>query len=95
VDKILTDIVRRAVRLRSQSFLHIKTMDSIASSDSIDNTRQTRQEAQLSPCDCAMRLVSSNLANYHATVQKLINIFRIETTYTTSPDQTDGMKLEV
>ena len=44
------------------------------------------QEAQLSPSDRAMRLVSSNLANYHATVQN---------TYTTSPDQTDGMKLEV
>jgi len=29
------------------------------------------QEAQLSPSDRAMRLVSSNLANYHATVQKL------------------------
>jgi len=29
-----------------------------------------------------MRLVSSNLANYHATVQKLLN--------TTSPDQTGG-----
>ena len=34
-----------------------------------------------------MRLVSSNLANCHATVP--------ETTYTTSPDQTNGMKLEV
>jgi len=34
--------------------------------------RQTEQEAQLSPSDCAMRLVSSNLANYHATVQKLL-----------------------
>ena len=31
-----------------------------------------RQEAQLSPSDLAMRLVSSNLANYHATVQKLL-----------------------
>ena len=30
------------------------------------------QEAQLSPSDPAMRLVSSNLANYHATVQKLL-----------------------
>jgi len=29
-----------------------------------------RQEAQLSPSDCAMRRVSRNLANYHATVQK-------------------------
>ena len=35
-----------------------------------------RQEAQLSPSDRAMRLVSSS-------------------TYTTSPDQIDGMKLEV
>ena len=30
------------------------------------------QEAQLSPSDRAMRLVSSNLANYQATVQKLL-----------------------
>ena len=30
------------------------------------------QEAQLSPRDRAMRPVSSNLANYHATVQKLL-----------------------
>jgi len=34
--------------------------------------RQSEQEAQLSPSDCAMRLVSSNLANCHATVQKLL-----------------------
>ena len=33
---------------------------------------ERRQEAQLSPSDRAMRLVSSNLANYHATVQKLL-----------------------
>ena len=33
---------------------------------------QLEQEAQLSPSDRAMRLVSSNLANYHATVQKLL-----------------------
>ena len=32
----------------------------------------TEQAAQLSPSDHAMRLVSSNLANYHATVQKLL-----------------------
>ena len=31
-----------------------------------------RQEAKLSPSDRAMRLVSSNLANYHARVQKLL-----------------------
>ena len=31
-----------------------------------------KQEAQPSPSDHAMRLVSSNLANYHATVQKLL-----------------------
>jgi len=30
------------------------------------------QEAQLSPSDRAMHLVSSNLANYHATVQKIL-----------------------
>ena len=33
---------------------------------------QKSQEAQLSPSDRAMRLVSSNLPNYHATVQKLL-----------------------
>jgi len=48
-----------------------------------------QQEAQLSPSDRAMRLVSSNLANYHATVQKVL-IRQV-----LSPDQTDGMKLEV
>jgi len=31
-----------------------------------------KQEAQLSPSDRAMRLVSSNLARCHATVQKLL-----------------------
>ena len=35
-------------------------------------TVNSRQEAQLSPSDRAMRLVSSNLVNYHATVQKLL-----------------------
>jgi len=34
--------------------------------------RPVKQEAQLSPSDRAMRIVSSNLANYHATVQKLL-----------------------
>ena len=33
---------------------------------------QWQQEAQLSPSDRTMRLVSSNLANCHATVQKLL-----------------------
>jgi len=45
------------------------------------------QEAQLSPIDRAMRLVSI------ASCQLPRN--SAETTYTTSPDQTDGMKLEV
>jgi len=36
------------------------------------NCTLNRQEAQLSPSDRAMRLVSSNLADYHATVQKLL-----------------------
>ena len=31
-----------------------------------------KQEAQLSPSERAMHLVSSNLANCHATVQKLL-----------------------
>ena len=35
-----------------------------------------------------MRFVSSNLANYHATAQKLL-------VQVLSPHQTDGMKLEV
>jgi len=54
--------------------------------------KHCKQEAQLSPSDRAMRIVSSklNLANYHAAVQKL-HVY----TYTTSPDQTDGMQLEV
>jgi len=34
--------------------------------------RNFRQETQLSPMDRAMRLVSSNLASCHATVQKLL-----------------------
>ena len=37
---------------------------------------QRRQEAQLSPSYRAMRLVSSNLANCHATVQKLLTGIR-------------------
>ena len=35
-------------------------------------TIQDLQKAQLSPSDRAMRLVSSNLANCHTTVQKLL-----------------------
>ena len=35
-----------------------------------------QQVAQLSPSDCAMRLVSSNLANYHASVQKISLLMR-------------------
>jgi len=34
--------------------------------------KECLQEAQLSPSDRAMRLVSSNLASCHATVQKLL-----------------------
>jgi len=40
--------------------------------DARQNLGYTLQEAQLSPSDRAMRLVSSNLANCHATVQKLL-----------------------
>ena len=42
--------------------------------DLCNGKRKAVQEAQLSPSDRAMRLVSSrpNLANYHATVQKLL-----------------------
>jgi len=38
----------------------------------VQSSKQHKQESQLSPSDRAMRLVSSNLANYHATVQKLL-----------------------
>ena len=36
------------------------------------STSPSLQEAQLSPRDRTMRIVSSNLAIYHATVQKLL-----------------------
>jgi len=39
---------------------------------SVNLNAKVEQEAQLSPSDRAMRLVSSNLANYHATMQKLL-----------------------
>jgi len=38
----------------------------------ICNRVAAKSEAQLSLSDRTMRLVSSNLANYHATVQKLL-----------------------
>jgi len=73
-----------------------KTKTSSAKTSSLETKTNTKtqkwdikQEAQLSPSDRAMRLVSSNLANYHLPRNSA------ETTYTTSPDQTDGMKLEV
>ena len=37
----------------------------------VGRIRRKGKDAQLSPSDRAMRLVSSNLANYHTTVQKL------------------------
>ena len=37
-----------------------------------NHSNSTRQEAQLSPRDCAMRLVSWKLANCYVTVQKLL-----------------------
>jgi len=40
--------------------------------DDITDPGTFGQEAQLSPSDRAMRLVSSNLASYHATVPKLL-----------------------
>jgi len=46
-----------------------------------------KQEAPLSPSDRAMRLVSSKSCQLPCN--------SAETTYTTSPDQTDGMKLEI
>jgi len=38
----------------------------------INSKATEEQEAQLSPSDRAMRLVSSNLASCHATAQKLL-----------------------
>ena len=48
-----------------------------------------KQETQLSPSDRAMRLVSIILSITNLPCNSA------ETTYTTSPDQTDGIKLEV
>ena len=44
----------------------------VISSKPMGSRASRKQEAQLSPSDRAMRLVSSNLANCHATVQKLL-----------------------
>ena len=60
---------------RSQSFLIvciIVFLYSLFSSSAPQGCKCAQQEAQLSPSDRAMRLVSSNLANYHATVQKIL-----------------------
>ena len=46
-----------------------------------------QQEAHLSPSDRAMRLVSSNLVNYHATVQKLL-IRQVLTRIRLEPERT-------
>ena len=59
-NKAIVD-VRRHCFMASMFFLYASLVVTVA-----------RQEAQLSPSDRAMRLVSSNLANYHATVQKLL-----------------------
>jgi len=48
---------------------HYMTQQELPSESGADS--ELKQEAQISPSDRAMRLVSSNLANYHATVQKL------------------------
>ena len=55
-----------------QQLLTIKTNLAKVSGDQYASSCQISQEAQLSPSDRAMRLVSSNLASYHATVQKLL-----------------------
>ena len=68
------------VVLYSQNGDRIVTIDSMTSLHPIYNqesqcaaiSMREIQEAQLSPSDRAMRAVSSNLANYHATVQKLL-----------------------
>jgi len=70
----------RAVRARLLMPLHSHNRRAIGQQWRSPHTRQQRrhpppqkkQEAQLSPSDRAMLLVSSNLANYHATVPKLL-----------------------
>jgi len=55
--------------------LHLKTVGGLRFCNTVYmyviKSKQV-QEAQLSPSDRAMPLISSNLANYHATVQKLL-----------------------
>ena len=53
---------------RNTSRLYVGWSMGIADSSIV----RERQEAQLSPSDRAMRLVSNNLASYHATVQRLL-----------------------
>jgi len=68
------------LRDRTVTFSFVKLTDWLAFIKTWQNARSTIynrpniiiQAAQLSPSDRAMRLVSSNLANYHATVQKLL-----------------------
>jgi len=62
----------------NKNFIKIKVrkpmksaLSTVSKHYTLDNYN-TVQEAPLSPSDHAMRLVSSNLANYHATVQKLL-----------------------
>jgi len=54
-------------------FTHLLVLSSnIAAFRGLQSYHWNEQEAQLSPSDRAMRLVISNLANYHAAVQKLL-----------------------
>ena len=60
----------------TQNFLRDNTPDFISSQEWTPH--RCKQEAQLSPSDRAMRLVSSNLANYHATVLLLLLLKSVE-----------------
>ena len=60
-----------AVTLLSLQDTFDMALDSVQHMYICTSATDSTQEAQLSPSDRAMRLVSSNLANCHATVQKL------------------------
>ena len=75
IGNISIDTTHRAVPRRQLSFLFVSGIHKLVERwDKCLNRLggYVEQEAQLSPSDRAMRLVSSNLASYHATVQKLL-----------------------
>jgi len=65
------DLRRRVAQTTAHTHTHPPFNGPLSGTTRWASTRK-EQEAQLSPSDRAMRLVSSNLANYHTTVQKLL-----------------------